>query len=295
MKCICNRGALLEALGVVGQAVQARTPKPALQCVKLTCAGDKLTLSATDGEIAVRYSDAQVQVESEGETLLPADKFRDIVRESVDDTLSIELKGEQCLIKGRRLAVHGLHAEPGGLPAGAGVFSGAADFEVAGGLLRKLIGKTAFAAAREGTRYAFNGVLMTRKGGKLTLVSTDGRRLAQAVGDVTAGGKKEEKDAPKAIVPTKTLSLVDKLVGDPEELVKVQIKPNQIIFSTNDATLTSSLVEGPVPAVRGRDSEGFRQDDDGRQRRPDERGAAGVAADDRGQQGRADALQLARA
>ena len=246
MKCICNRGALLEALGVVGQAVQARTPKPALQCVKLTCAGDKLTLSATDGEIAVRYSDAQVQVESEGETLLPADKFRDIVRESVDDTLSIELKGEQCLIKGADSRFTVYTQNPADFPP-VPEFSGEADFEVAGGLLRKLIGKTAFAAAREGTRYAFNGVLMTRKGAKLTLVSTDGRRLAQAVGDVTAGKKGDDKDAPKAIVPTKALSLVDKLVGDPEELVKVQIKPNQIIFSTADATLTSSLVEGQFP------------------------------------------------
>ena len=251
MKCICNRGALLEALGVVGQAVQARTPKPALQCVKLTCADDKLTLSATDGEIAVRYADAQVQVESDGETLLPADKFRDIVRESTDDTLSIELKGEQCVIKGADSRFTVYTQNPADFPKVA-EFSGEADFEIAGGLLKKLIAKTIFATNREATRYAFNGVYTTARDGKLMLVATDGRRLAKAVADATirpglVEETKDAKKAPHAIVPTKAMQMVDKLVGDPEEPVKVQMRPNQVIFATRDATLTSSLVEGQFP------------------------------------------------
>jgi DNA polymerase-3 subunit beta len=89
MKVICNRGALLDALTVTGNAVAARTPKPVLQCLKLTAEGNTLTVAATDLEVAIRYTDNQVQIEQPGETLVPADKFRDIVRESVDDTLSI--------------------------------------------------------------------------------------------------------------------------------------------------------------------------------------------------------------
>ena len=254
MKAICNRGALLEALNVVGQAVQARTPKPVLQCVRLTCADDRLTLAATDMEIAVRYSDAQVQIENEGETLLPADKLRDIVRESMDDTLSIELKGEQCVIKGSDSRFTVYTQNPADFPP-VPDFEGDPDFEINGGLLKRLIGKTLFAAAREGTRYAFNGVLTALRdsgdGNRLMMVSTDGRRLAQASGDVSVTGKRKpskgEKNGPRAIVPTKALQLVDKLVGDPEEMVRVQIRPNQIIFATSAATLTSNLVEGQFP------------------------------------------------
>src|SRR5437660_1517489 len=44
MKVICNRGALLEALTVTSNVVQARTPKPVLQCVKVTAADDRLTI-----------------------------------------------------------------------------------------------------------------------------------------------------------------------------------------------------------------------------------------------------------
>jgi DNA polymerase-3 subunit beta len=249
MKAICNRGALLEALNVVGQAVQARTPKPVLQCVKLTCADDRLTLAATDMETAVRYSDAQVQIETDGETLLPADKLRDIVRESMDDTLSIELKGEQCVIRGSDSRFTVYTQNPGDFPP-VPDFEGDADFEINGGLLKRLIGKTLFAAAREGTRYAFNGVLTTLRDGRVMMVSTDGRRLAQAIGEVSSGRKKPakgEKDGPRAIIPTKALQLVDKLVGDPEEMVRVQIRPNQVIFATAAATLTSNLVEGQFP------------------------------------------------
>src|SRR5262245_11607772 len=58
MKVICNRGSLLEALSIAGNAVAARTPKPILQCVKVSAANDRITVAATDLEVAIRYSDA---------------------------------------------------------------------------------------------------------------------------------------------------------------------------------------------------------------------------------------------
>ena len=101
MKVICNRGALLEALLVAGNVVTSRTPKPVLQCVKLTAADDKLTIGATDLEVAIRYANTQVQIEQPGEALLPADKIGDIVRESIDDTLSIEVENDTANIKAK--------------------------------------------------------------------------------------------------------------------------------------------------------------------------------------------------
>jgi DNA polymerase III sliding clamp (beta) subunit (PCNA family) len=54
-------------LNVAGNVVAARTPKPVLQCVKVTAADDRLTIAATDLECAIRYSDSQVQIEQAGE------------------------------------------------------------------------------------------------------------------------------------------------------------------------------------------------------------------------------------
>lgn len=244
MKVICNRGALLEALLMAGNVVAARTPKPVLQCVKLTAADNALTIAATDLEVAIRYSDAQVQIEQAGEALLPADKLRDIVRESVDDTLSIELAGEQAVIKGQDSKFTIYTQNPREFPP-VPDFEGQADFEIAGGHLKQLIGQTLFAAAKESTRYAFNGVLVVAKGKKINLVSTDGRRLAQAKGDLS--NEKLPKDGARAIVPAKALQLMDKLIDDPDAPVAFQIRENQVIFHTADATLTSNLVEGQFP------------------------------------------------
>jgi len=242
MKVICNRGALLEALTVAGTVVASRTPKPALQCVKLSALEKSLTVAATDLEVAIRYLDHQVQIDDPGEALLPADKMRDIVRESVDDTLSIETAGDNAVIKGQDSNFKIFTQNPKDFPP-VPDFEGEADFEIQGGLLKSLIGQTLFAAAKESTRYAFNGVLLLAKGKKITLVSTDGRRLAQAKGDLISGGDKESR----GIVPCKALTLIDKLIDDPEEAVGFQVRENQIIVHTPSATLTSSLVEGQFP------------------------------------------------
>src|SRR3954466_6746428 len=159
MKVICNRGALLDALIMTGNVVAARTPKPVLQCVKLTAAENSLTVAATDLEVAIRYSDNQVQIEQAGEALVPADKLRDIVRESVDDTLAIEIEGDNCNIRGGDSHFKIFTQTVGDFPP-VPDFEGEADFEIAGGQLKQIIGQTLFAAAKESTRYAFNGVLM---------------------------------------------------------------------------------------------------------------------------------------
>ena len=245
MKAICNRGALLDALNLTGNVVAARTPKPVLQCLKLSVEDNALTVAATDLEVAIRYRDEQVQIEQPGETLVPADKLRDIVRESIDDTLSIEVTGDTAHIRGQDSHFKIFTQKTTDFPP-IPDFEGEPDLQIAGGALKQLIGQTLFAAAKESTRYAFNGVLVVVKAKKISLVSTDGRRLAMAKGDL-APGDKLDKDGKKAIIPTKALQLIEKLIVDPEELVGVQIRENQVIFHTSSATLTSNLVEGQFP------------------------------------------------
>ncbi len=244
MKVICNRGALLEAISVAGNVVATRTPKPVLQCLKLTAADNSLTVAATDLEVAIRYSDNQVQIDQPGEALLPADKLRDIVRESVDDTLAIEVTAENASIRGQDSHFKIFTQNVKDFPP-VPDFAGEADFTLSAGHLKQLIGQTLFAAAKESTRYAFNGVLMVAKGKKINLISTDGRRLAQANGDLVSD--KLPKDGAKAIIPAKALNLIDKLIDDPEEAVSFQVRENQVIFHTSSATLTSNLVEGQFP------------------------------------------------
>jgi len=245
MKVICNRGALLEALTVAGNVVAARTPKPILLCVKITAADDKLTIAATDLEVAIRYSDTQVQIDQPGEVLVDAARLRDIVRESVDDSISIEKAGDQVAIKGQDSHFKLNAPAASDFPA-VPDFEGEPDFQILGGHLKQLIGQTLFAVAKESTRYAFNGVLMNAKAKKIHFVATDGRRLAMAKGEL-ATSDKLDKDGVKCIIPQKALQLIDKLIDDPEEAMSFQIRENRMIFHTSSATLTSNLVEGEFP------------------------------------------------
>ncbi len=242
MKLRVNRQELAEALSQSGSVAVVRTPKPILQCVLVRALPDALELEATDLEIGLRCVVTQVEVEQEGQVLVPAEKLGAIVRESADETLEIEATSGMCHLRGAgsHFQINAQEAEE--FPAVA-TMSGGPDFEVNGQVLHRLAERTAFATARESTRYAINGVLWERKGKQLTLVSTDGRRLARAVGEVKPG----EQATPSAIVPSKAMGLCQRIFGEADEAVGVQITGNQILARGRRTTVSAALVEGHFP------------------------------------------------
>lgn len=245
MKVICDRGALAEALNLVSGVVLTRTPKPVLLNVKLSAADGVLTLAATDLEVALHLAVSQVEISEEGAALLPADKLTSIVRESADPTLTIETDEQAAHITGAdshyTIFAQSVEEFPPVEP-----FTGEPDFEINAGQLNELITRTIFATARETSRYAINGVLLERDGKKLVMVATDGRRLALARGSCNSASK----DVVNCIIPTKGLTLLSRLLDDPDEAVKVKLAGNQAHFASERATLTSNLVEGNFPPYK---------------------------------------------
>lgn len=104
MKVICDRTALLDSVNLVSSVVATRSPRPQLMCILLTAekkAGN-LTLAATDGEISIRLATSQVDVHEDGQTLIPADKLRQIVSaQDNEPTLTLESDGEATHIRGQ--------------------------------------------------------------------------------------------------------------------------------------------------------------------------------------------------
>jgi DNA polymerase-3 subunit beta len=243
MKVICQRVALLEAISVAGLVVPTRSPKPVLQCLKLTAGDDKLTIDATDLELAVKFVDAAVQVESPGATLVPADRLRDIVRESSDDTIALSVEGNEMHLRGADSHYKIFTQNAGEFPPVPGS-DAEPQIEIAAGTLKQMINQTLFATSKEGTRYAFNGVLFVIENKILALVATDGRRLALSRGDVIRSNNPSKS---KPIVPARSLGLVEKLLDDPEATVSISLSDNQAVFSVPDARLTTNLLEGQFP------------------------------------------------
>jgi len=243
MKVIAQTAALQEALTLVGSIVVTRTPKPVLQCVKLVAKDKMLTLLATDLEAAARYQITAVQIDEEGEALIPADRLGGIVRESaVDETLTLETQKEAVLVRGAgsRFKVFGY--DPAEYPAVAD-FPEHPDFQVPAKMLAGMISRTLFATAKAHSHYAISGVLWEASGKKLQLVATDGHRLAQSKGTLPKAAAREVT----AIVPAKLMALIQRVAGDGEETLDVKIQENQILVRTARAVLVSSLVQGNFP------------------------------------------------
>lgn len=266
MKVICDRAALLDAMGLISGVVAGRNARPQLQCVKMVAevegGAGELVLAATDAEMSLVVRIGRVDVQEPGAALVMADKFLQIIRaEENDPTLALETKGDLCHIRGAdaHFQLHGYDPQDAPpipdfdqIAKGAGGRSAAKTiFSHRAGSLVSLINRTTFATARENSRYAINGVLFKRSGKKLELVATDGRRLALAR-DTLVGASAE--DAPvSCIIPTKALSLLSKLAEDPEEPINVAITDNQAVFAfgplddQSRAVLATQLVEGSFP------------------------------------------------
>jgi len=243
MKVIAQTAALQDALALAGSIVAARTPKPVLQCVKLVAGEGVLTLLATDLEAGCRYQISAVEIEEDGEALVPADRLGGIVRESgADQSLTVETEKQTVHVRGAGSHFKIFGFDPGEYPA-VSEFGEEIDFQVPAATLANMISKTLFATAKAHSHYAISGVLWEASGRKLQLVATDGHRMAQASGTL----KKSAARDVTAIVPAKLMSLVQRVAGDGEQVLDVKILENQILIRAARAMLVSSLVQGNFP------------------------------------------------
>ncbi len=243
MKLRFNRQEAAEALAASCTVAASRTPKEILKCVRVEALPDALLLSTTDLELGLRVAVTQVEVDEPGETLVVADTLQRIVRECADEVMVLEATGNTMHVRGEGSHFQIVTQAPIDFPPVSGL-EGEPDFTIDDAALRRLIEWTVFAAAKESTRYAINGVLWELAGKDLVLAATDGRRLSVGRSKLNSTNV---KSLPKAIVPGKALSLFNRLPAEPDSVVAVKVTPNQIILRLGRAVVSSSLVEGHFP------------------------------------------------
>lgn len=243
MKVKFNRSALQEALNLVTGIIPGRTPKPILQCLRITTEKDSVRICATDLEVGITCLVEQVEISEQGDVVIPADKLTSIVRESFDDVIAMEAAESVVTIIGSDSRFTIYSHDPQQYPAVPG-FDGEAELEVKLDDLQTGIEQTIFSAARESTRYALNGILWEISGKKLMLVATDGRRLAKAAVALVKSAKLPEG---RIIVPAKTMALLDKIPVRDDGTVNVRFVNNQIVLACESVVVSSNLVEGNFP------------------------------------------------
>ncbi len=243
MKLRFNRQEMADALSAACGVAAVRTPKEILKCVRLEATADVLIASATDLEVGLRWGVTQVEVDKPGETLVVADTLARIVRECSDEVLSAEVAQNYLHIRGAGSHFRINTQATSDFPPVPDM-QGEPDFRIDHAELRRLIEWTAFAAARESTRYAINGILWEINDEQLTMAATDGRRLSVGRSKIK---RTHSKAIPQAIVPTRAMTLFARLPAEPAATVQVKIAANQILLRVGRETLSTSLVEGHFP------------------------------------------------
>jgi len=243
MKVLCDRERLREGLAVVTSVIPLKSTRPAIENVYLVASDDQLELVGTDLDVAVRYRVSDVKVEEPGTALVPARVMSDFVRDLSGDTVRLRTKGSGFVIEGGAAERCELTTvDPDEYPVVAHFVEGGS-MPVQSGHFTSLVSRTSFAAAREAGRYAMHGILTEFEGDELRMVATDGRRLvlAQAPAEERCEGTK------RAIVPTKGMQLLCKVMDDPTEIVQVHFGENQFGLKTAKAEVYARLIDGEFP------------------------------------------------
>src|SRR6187551_254384 len=244
MKFSVTKEKLLAGLQTVQNVVSTRTTLPILSNVLLQAAGDQIRLTTTDLDVGVSGG-ITAQIEKPGATTLPARRLATIVRElpAADIQIEVDSKNVASIRCGQSFfKILGLPEEEfPPLPK----FDDTRTFTIPQQALRDALKKTSYAISTDETRYVLNGILFSFKENKLTMVATDGRRLALVDLEMEFP-RSQEADI---IVPTKCVTELARLLGDEGE-VKMSVSENQVAFDLNKTLLVSKLIEGNYPNYR---------------------------------------------
>ena len=246
MKLTISKEQLLTGLQSVQNVVNARTTLPILNNVLLQAVEGRLRLTATDLDVTVSCS-VEANVVSTGATTLPVKKISSIARELGANELEMEVDDKHvCSVRSGPsfYKIHGLSAEEfPPLPQ----FKEDKKVVLPQETVRNMLKKTSFAVSTDETRYVLNGIFFSLKDHKLTMVATDGRRLALVDEEVDIS----ESSAGDFIVPAKAVNELNHLLLDKGE-VELKFTENQVAFTLTaekspSALIISKLIEGNYP------------------------------------------------
>ena len=234
---------VLSVLQSVSGIVERRHTLPILANVLIRKTGSSLQLTTSDLEIQIRTT-----AELDGDagnftTTVGARKLIDILRTMpADQTVSLESSASKLILKGgkSKFTLQTLPAEDFPLVQEAATFGPV--FSVPQKVLKDLLNQVSFAMAVHDIRYYLNGILFVAEGKQLSLVATDGHRLAFASATLDVEVPKQE-----VILPRKTVLEMQRLLSDAEGAIEMQFASNQAKFSFSGMEFVTKLVEGKFP------------------------------------------------
>ncbi|MBH2010577.1 MAG: DNA polymerase III subunit beta [Xanthomonadaceae bacterium] len=227
----------------VAGIVERRHTLPILANVLIRKTGAQLQFTTSDLEIQIRTTAELDGDEGDFTTTVGARKLIDVLRSMPSDqTVSLESAQNKLILKGgkSRFTLQTLPAEDFPLVQEAASFGPV--FSVPQKVLKELLNQVSFAMAVHDIRYYLNGILFVAEGKQLSLVATDGHRLAFSSATLDVEVPKQE-----VILPRKTVLEMQRLLSDKEGAIEMQFAGNQAKFSFEGMEFVTKLVEGKFP------------------------------------------------
>ena len=249
MKLTITKEQLIVGLQAVQNVVSSRTTLPILSNVLLNAADGRLDLTATDLDVTVSCS-VEAKVTKPGAVTLPVKRLFGIVRELGSSELQLEVDEKNtCALEcgASFFRLNGIAAEE--YPPVPN-FKETRAVSLPQEKLRSMLRKTSYAISTDETRLVLNGIFFSVKDNKVTMVATDGRRLALVDEEVEGLGE----GTFEFIVPTKAVNELSRLLQGSGD-VEVRPRENQVAFNLRGeggiaVVVISKLVEGNYPNYR---------------------------------------------
>ena len=252
MDLVIRKADLLRELQLLQGIVERKNTIPILANILLEAGAQGVELLATDLDVGLR-SRCPASVGKTGTLTLPARKLFEIIKALPETDVRIEQDKSGVKVAADRFESRLSTLPPEdypNLPAGAP--DGTPESLPNDGL-RQMVGKTQFAITGEDTRYFLNGALLVLKQDAMSLVATDGHRLARVTvprGDGAAPDAKAAKpgDDLRVILPKKTLQELGRLLAETSDAVTFTRSDNHLFFDAGGRTLISRVIDGQFPA-----------------------------------------------
>jgi DNA polymerase III subunit beta len=249
MELVVRKTDLLRELQLFQGIVERKNTIPILANVLIEADGDEVKLLATDLEVGLR-SRCAASVAKGGSLTLPAKKLFEIIKALPETDVRIEEDKNGVKVAADRFdsRMQTLPREDfPTLPDASGVYSATLPRD----LLKQMIAKTQFAITGEDTRYFLNGALFILRADSMSLVSTDGHRLAL----INAAREKSPSKGPavaeeevRRILPRKTLLELGRLLAEGEGDIRYEAGENHLFFEIGGRMLISRMIDGQFPA-----------------------------------------------
>jgi DNA polymerase-3 subunit beta len=244
MELVVRKNDLLRELQLFQGIVERKNTIPILANVLIEAKGDEVRLSATDLEVGLRTS-CTASVAKAGSLTLPAKKLYEIVRALPDTEVRLtEDKGNVKLVADRfdsRIQTLPRDDFPALPEAGRAPIA-----TLPRAAIKEMVAKTQFAITGEDTRFFLNGALFVLRQGSMSLVATDGHRLALV--NARRAESSQDADESRAILPRKTLGELSRLLAESDGDVGYERGENHLFFSVGGRLLISRMIDGQFPA-----------------------------------------------